>query len=256
MKLSETSTFVCGGASGLGAAVVKNFLAAGAKVTVFDLPKEGSQEQVMALGEKVFFQGGDVTDPASVQGALEQAKKRWDTPRVVVNCAGIALAQKVIDRHGKAADLNVFKKIVEVNLIGTYNLCRLAAELLIQSEALEEGERGVIINTASIAAFEGQRGQSAYAASKGGVASLILPLARDLCDWGIRVMGIAPGIFDTPMMALLPEEARISLGKQVPFPPRLGRPEEFASLVRQIVENTMLNGTVLRLDGALRMGLK
>ncbi len=256
MKLSEISTFVCGGASGLGAAVVKKFLSAGAKVTVFDLPKEGIEEHVLSFGENASFQGGDITDPVTVQKALEQAKKRWGTPRAIVNCAGIALAQKVIDRNGKAADLNVFKKVIEVNLIGTYNLCRLAAELLVQSEALEDGQRGVLINTASIAAFEGQRGQSAYAASKGGVASLILPLARDLSDWGIRVMGIAPGIFDTPMMALLPEEARLSLGKQVPFPPRLGRPEEFAALVQHIVENTMLNGTVLRLDGALRMGMK
>jgi NAD(P)-dependent dehydrogenase (short-subunit alcohol dehydrogenase family) len=193
----------------------------------------------------------DVTDETSVRSAVEEARGLGEF-RGAVNCAGIASAEKVLGREGPHS-LDSFSKVVQVNLIGTFNVIRLAAEAIAESEGLESGERGVIVNTASVAAFDGQIGQVAYAASKGGVVSLTLPVARELASSGIRVVTIAPGIFDTPMMAGLPENARISLGDQVPFPSRLGKPEEYAKLVKHIVENEMLNGEVIRLDGAIRM---
>jgi NAD(P)-dependent dehydrogenase (short-subunit alcohol dehydrogenase family) len=220
--------------------------ASGARVVVADLKGEAPQ------GGR--FVETDVTEDDSVRTAVESAQELGEF-RGAVNCAGIASAEKVLGREGPHS-LDSFSQVVQVNLIGTFNVIRLAAEAISQNEALESGERGVIVNTASVAAFDGQIGQVAYAASKGGVVSLTLPVARELARSGIRVMTIAPGIFDTPMMAGLPEEARISLGNQVPFPSRLGKPEEYAALVKHIIENEMLNGEVIRLDGSIRMAPK
>jgi NAD(P)-dependent dehydrogenase (short-subunit alcohol dehydrogenase family) len=200
----------------------------------------------------VRFVKTDVTDEESVRNAVDAARSEFGGLHGLVNCAGIGVAERVLGRQGPHS-LESFGRVVQVNLIGTFNAIRLAAAAMTENEPTEDGERGVIVNTASVAAFDGQIGQSAYSASKGGVVSMTLPIARELARSGIRVMTIAPGIFDTPMMAGLPEEARESLGKQVPFPPRLGRPEEYAALVEHIVENRMLNGEVIRLDGAIRM---
>jgi NAD(P)-dependent dehydrogenase (short-subunit alcohol dehydrogenase family) len=217
--------------------------AAGARVLVADLKGE-------APGDGRFVET-DVTDEDSVRSAVGAAVELGEL-RGAVNCAGIASAEKVLGREGPHS-LDSFSGVVQVNLIGTFNVIRLAAEAMSENEPLESGERGVIVNTASVAAFDGQIGQVAYAASKGGVVSLTLPVARELASSGIRVMTVAPGIFDTPMMAGLPENARVSLGNQVPFPSRLGKPEEYAALVKHIVENEMLNGEVIRLDGSIRM---
>lgn len=255
MKLKNAVTLVAGGASGLGWAVVQDFLAHGATVGVLDLDKEESREKIKSLGAAALFCPADITRSDQVQAELQTLEKKYGTLQVVVNCAGVASAARTI-KDGKPYPLEIFARTVEVNLTGTFNLARLAAAAMAKGAPDEGGERGVLIHTASIAAYDGQMGQTAYAASKGGIVSLTLPLARDLADLGIRVMTIAPGIFDTPMLALLPEAARLSLGQQVPFPKRLGRPEEFAALARHIVENPMLNGEVIRLDGALRMGMK
>jgi NAD(P)-dependent dehydrogenase (short-subunit alcohol dehydrogenase family) len=220
--------------------------ASGARVVVADLKGE--------VPEGGRFVETDVTDEGSVRSAVETAQELGEF-RGAVNCAGIASAEKVLGREGPHS-LDSFSKVVQVNLIGTFNVIRLASEAMSVRDPLESGERGVIVNTASVAAFDGQIGQVAYAASKGGVVSLTLPVARELARSGIRVMTIAPGIFDTPMMSGLPEDARISLGEQVPFPSRLGKPEEYAALVKHIVENEMLNGEVIRLDGAIRMAPK
>jgi NAD(P)-dependent dehydrogenase (short-subunit alcohol dehydrogenase family) len=235
--------------------VAQRFLAQGAKVGVLDLDKEEGREKVKTLGEDAIFCPTDITQSNQVEQAIRTLQNQFGALQVVVNCAGIAAAAKTL-KGGKPYPLEIFSKTLEVNLIGTFNLARLAASAMSQGNPNEDGERGVLIHTASIAAFDGQMGQTAYAASKGGIVSLTLPLARDLAEFGIRVMTIAPGIFDTPMLALLPEAARQSLGQQVPFPKRLGHPGEFAALVQQIVENPMLNGEVIRLDGALRMGIK
>jgi NAD(P)-dependent dehydrogenase (short-subunit alcohol dehydrogenase family) len=240
----EGNTFlVAGGGSGLGAATVDMLAASGARVLVADLKGEAP--------EGGLFVETDVTDEDSVRAAVSGALELGEL-RGVVNCAGVASAEKVLGREGPHA-LDSFAQVVQVNLVGTFNVIRLAAEAMSQNDPSESRERGVIVNTASVAAFDGQIGQVAYAASKGGVTSLTLPVARELAASGIRVMTIAPGIFDTPMMAGLPEAARESLGKQVPFPPRLGEPEEYADLVRHIIENEMLNGEVIRLDGSIRM---
>ena len=243
MQIEGTTFLVAGGGSGLGAATTNMLAASGARVLVADLKGKAP--------ENGRFVETDVTDEESVRSAVEEARGLGEL-RGAVNCAGVASAEKVLGREGPHS-LDSFSKVVQVNLIGTFNVIRLAAEAMSQTEALEGGERGVIVNTASVAAFDGQIGQVAYAASKGGVVSLTLPVARELAGSGIRVMTIAPGIFDTPMMAGLPENARVSLGEQVPFPSRLGKPEEYAGLVRHIVENEMLNGEVIRLDGAIRM---
>jgi len=240
----EGNTFlVAGGGSGLGAATTGMLAASGARVVVADLKGEAPED-----GR---FVETDVTDEDGVRTAVGEALEVGEL-RGAVNCAGVASAEKVLGREGPHS-LYSFANVVQINLIGTFNVIRLAAEAISENEPLEGGERGVIVNTASVAAFDGQIGQVAYAASKGGVVSLTLPVARELAKSGIRVMTIAPGIFDTPMMAGLPEAARESLGKQVPFPPRLGKPEEYAALVKHIVENEMLNGEVIRLDGAIRM---
>jgi NAD(P)-dependent dehydrogenase (short-subunit alcohol dehydrogenase family) len=243
VRIEENTFLVAGGGSGLGEATARMLAASGARVVVADLkgePPEGGR-----------FVETDVTDEGSVRAAVNAALEVGGL-RGAVNCAGVASAEKVLGREGPHS-LDSFAKVVQINLIGTFNVIRLAAEAMVSSDPSESGERGVIVNTASVAAFDGQVGQVAYAASKGGVVALTLPVARELAGSGIRVMTIAPGIFDTPMMAGLPEDARNSLGKQVPFPQRLGRPEEYADLVKHIIENEMLNGEVIRLDGAIRM---
>ncbi len=244
MQIEGNTFLITGGGSGLGAATARLLEESGANVVVADLRGEGVNSH---------FVETDVTDEASVQGAVGAALEHFRGLHGAINCAGIASAQKTLGRKGPHS-LESFTQVVQVNLVGTFNVVRLAAEAMAKNEPTgADGERGVIVNTASVAAFDGQVGQVAYAASKGGVIAMTLPVARDLAPLGIRVMAIAPGIFDTPMMAGLPEAARESLGKQVPFPSRLGRPEEYAALVRHIVENPMLNGEVIRLDGAIRM---
>jgi NAD(P)-dependent dehydrogenase (short-subunit alcohol dehydrogenase family) len=246
MHIDGVNALVAGGASGLGAAAARELNAAGAHVTIADLNEEAGAALAGELGGQ--FVKTDVTDAGSVQAAIDAA----GDIRISVCSAGVAWAQKTAGSRGPHA-FEPFETLVRVNLIGTFNVLRLAATKMLANEPDANGERGVCINTASIAAFDGQVGQLAYSASKGGVVGMTLPAARDLAQSGIRVCAIAPGLFDTPMMAGLPEEARQSLGASVPFPPRLGRPEEYASLARHIVENTMLNGEVIRLDGALRM---
>jgi NAD(P)-dependent dehydrogenase (short-subunit alcohol dehydrogenase family) len=244
----EGHTFlVAGGGSGLGGAAGRLLAQAGANVVVADLKGEG-------LPENVHFVETDVTDERGVRSAVGAALE-FGGLHGAVNCAGVATAEKVVGREGPHP-LDSFERVVRINLIGTFNVVRLAVEAISRNEPAEGGERGVIVNTASVAAFDGQIGQAAYAASKGGVVAMTLPLARELARDGIRVMTIAPGIFDTPMLAGLPEDARESLGGQVPFPSRLGKPEEYAALVRHIVENEMLNGEVIRLDGAIRMAAR
>jgi NAD(P)-dependent dehydrogenase (short-subunit alcohol dehydrogenase family) len=244
MQIEGSTFLVTGGGSGLGTATAGLLEGGGANVVVADLKGEGGNSR---------FVETDVTDEASVRGAVGTALEHFGGLHGAINCAGVASAEKTLGRQGPHS-LGSFEKVVQVNLIGTFNVVRLAAEAMAKNEPTgADGERGVIVNTASVAAFDGQVGQVAYAASKGGVVAMTLPVARDLAPLGIRVMAIAPGIFDTPMMAGLPEAARESLGKQVPFPSRLGRPEEYAALVRHIVENPMLNGEVIRLDGAIRM---
>lgn len=255
MQLKDSVALVTGGASGLGRAVAELFLQSGAKVLVLDLPREGNAESVAHMGDKALFAPCDVSDETGVREALQTCKARFGALNIAVNCAGIAFALKTLQK-GQPVDLQTFEMTLKVNLIGTFNVCRLSAALMAENTPNSDGERGVLINTASIAAFDGQMGQTAYAASKGGIVALTLPLARDLASYGIRVATIAPGIFDTPMLAKLPEAARQSLGDQVPFPKRLGKPEEYAALAKHIVENPMLNGEVIRLDGALRMGVK
>jgi NAD(P)-dependent dehydrogenase (short-subunit alcohol dehydrogenase family) len=243
VRVEENTFLVAGGGSGLGAATASMLVLSGARVVVADLKGEPPED-----GR---FVETDVTDEDSVRAAVETAQELGEL-RGAVNCAGVASAKMVLGREGPHA-LDSFAKVVQVNLVGTFNVIRLAAQAMSSNDPSESGERGVVVNTASVAAFDGQIGQVAYAASKGGVVAMTLPVARELARSGIRVMAIAPGIFDTPMMAGLPEDARESLGKQVPFPPRLGKPEEYAALVKHIVENEMLNGEVIRLDGAIRM---
>ena len=250
MDVKNSVALVTGGASGLGLATVEALLAAGAKVVILDLPGSPGSDVAARLGESVRFAAADVRDEAAVTEALDVAASLGDL-RVVVNCAGTGDAIKTVGKQGPYP-LDKFQRIIEINLIGSFNVLRLAAARMAALEPLGE-ERGVIINTASIAAFDGQIGQAAYAASKGGVVGMTLPIARDLASLGIRVMTIAPGLFDTPLLASLPEDARASLGKQVPHPSRLGDPAEYGALAAHIVANPMLNGETIRLDGAIRM---
>ena len=247
MEIRDAVAVVTGGASGLGLATTKRLLDRGAKVVVIDLKGE---EVVNELGDRAKFVSANVTDEAAVTEALDVAES-LGTLRINVNCAGIGNAIKTFSKNG-AFPLDEFKKVINVNLIGTFNVLRLAAERIAKSEPIGE-ERGVIINTASVAAFEGQIGQAAYSASKGGVVGMTLPIARDLSRELIRVCTIAPGLFKTPLLGSLPEEAQKSLGQQVPHPARLGDPDEYGALAVHIVENPMLNGEVIRLDGAIRM---
>jgi NAD(P)-dependent dehydrogenase (short-subunit alcohol dehydrogenase family) len=242
---------VTGGGSGLGEATVRRFAAAGAAVVICDLESSRGKAVADELGERVVFVPADVTDESAVTAALDAAAE-LGTLRVVVTCAGIATPGRVVGRKGPLP-LATFRQVIEVNLVGTFNVLRLAAERMAAAEPLDDGDRGVVVMTASIAAYDGQVGQAAYASSKGGIVGLTLTVARDLADKGIRVVTIAPGTMETPMLAGLPEEARTVLEQQVPHPARLGRPDEYAALVEHIVGNQLLNGEVIRLDGALRM---
>lgn len=259
MQLANATALITGGASGLGEATVRLFASLGANVVVLDLNEAAGEKLQTKFPDKIRFIKTDVSSESDVQKAVDLALETFGFISIVVNCAGIAPARKIVGKadgiYGPHA-LDVFEKTIKTNLIGTFNVMRLTAFAMEKNAPNEEGERGVIINTASVAAYDGQMGQVAYAASKGGIVSMTLPVARDLAKSGIRVMAIAPGLFETPLMLGLPEDARISLGQQVPFPSRLGRPSEYALLAKSIVENPMLNGEVIRLDGAIRMGPK
>jgi NAD(P)-dependent dehydrogenase (short-subunit alcohol dehydrogenase family) len=251
MEIANKVFIITGGGSGLGAATARLLATNGGKVILADVNAEVGKQTAADIGEAARFVKTDVTNEESVQNTV-QAAQEFGPLFGAINCAGIAIAEKTLGKGG-AHDLARFSRVIQVNLIGTFNVIRLAALAMTQNEPTAGGERGVIVNTASVAAFDGQIGQAAYSASKGGVVGMTLPIARDLARDGIRVMTIAPGIFDTPMLAGLPEPARISLGQQVPFPSRLGQPQEYAALVKHIIENEMLNGEVIRLDGAIRM---
>ena len=252
MQIQEQVFIITGGASGLGAATARMLAQAGGKVVLADVQEEGGRALAAEL-DGVFVRC-DVTSEADAQ-AVVAAATALGPLRGLVNCAGIAPAAKTVGKEGAHA-LELFQRVVAINLVGTFNMARLAAEAMGKTAPLDNGERGVIINTASVAAYDGQMGQAAYASSKAAVAGLTLPMARDLARSGIRVMAIAPGIFETPMMLGMPQEVRDALGAMVPFPPRLGKPDEYAQLARAIFENTMLNGEVIRLDGAIRMAAK
>jgi NAD(P)-dependent dehydrogenase (short-subunit alcohol dehydrogenase family) len=252
LNIQGKVAFVTGGASGLGRAAAEELLQAGASVVIVDLPSSDGETTAKELGDAVRFAPADVTADADVQAAVDLAKNEFGGLHIVVNCAGVGFPGRVLTRDGGAIDLERFEFVVRVNLIGSFNVIRLAAAQIASQDA-EDDERGVIVNTASIAAFDGQIGQAAYAASKGGIVGMTLPIARDLASRQIRCVSIAPGTFDTPMLAGLPDEARAGLAADIPHPHRLGRPPEFAALVRHIVENPMLNGETIRLDGALRM---
>jgi 3-hydroxyacyl-CoA dehydrogenase/3-hydroxy-2-methylbutyryl-CoA dehydrogenase len=252
MNLKDAVAVITGGGSGLGEATAREFAAGGARIVVLDLPNSPGPKVAESFGEKGLFVSADVVSADAIEAAIAEATKRFGTIHIAVNCAGVGRAQRTLSKDG-AHSLDLFSKVVQINLVGTFNVIRLAAQQMSKNPAGPDGERGVVINTASIAAYDGQIGQAAYSASKGGVVGMTLPIARDLASFGIRVCTIAPGTFDTPMLATLPEPARKALGAQVPFPARLGRPSEYAALARHIVENEMLNGETIRLDGALRM---
>lgn len=252
MKLNGSIFIVTGGSSGLGAATAQRFHAAGAQVVLADVDVERGTRLAEALGERAAFQRTDVSNEADAAAVVELAASRFGGLTGLVNCAGIGPAERVVGKKGTHR-LESFTRVVTVNLIGTFNMIRLAATRMLAGTPNEAGERGVIVNTASVAVWDGQIGQAAYSASKGGIVAMTLPIARELASGGIRVNTIAPGIFETPMLAGLPAEVQESLGKSVPFPPRLGRPEEYAALAQHIVENEMLNGEAIRLDGALRL---
>ena len=256
MQLANHVFLITGGASGLGAATARRFVEQGAKVVIADLNAAAGEKFAGELGAgRALFQPTDVTRADSAQAAVAAALRHFGGLHGLVNCAGILGGARVAGRDGPH-DLALFEKVIQVNLVGTFNMLRLAAAAMTKNEPDAEGERGVIVNTSSVAAFEGQLGQAAYSASKGGVASLTLPAARELAKFGIRVVAIAPGVFDTAMMQAAPDAVQQSLAEQCVFPPRFGRADEFAQLVQQIIENPLLNGCVLRLDGAMRMGAK
>jgi 3-hydroxyacyl-CoA dehydrogenase / 3-hydroxy-2-methylbutyryl-CoA dehydrogenase len=252
MKIDGSTFLVTGGASGLGRATVERLVARGGRVAILDLGRSAGAQVAADLGPHTLFAPCDVTSADEVGAAIDAAVGRFGAIQGLVNCAGVAIAEKTHGKRG-AHDLGSFTFVIQVNLIGSFNFIRLAATRMAQNTPGADGERGVILNTASVAAFDGQVGQAAYSASKGGIVGMTLPIARDLAEVGIRVCTIAPGLFDTPLMGMLPEPARQSLGRQVPFPSRLGRPEEYAALACHIIENVMLNGETIRLDGALRM---
>jgi NAD(P)-dependent dehydrogenase (short-subunit alcohol dehydrogenase family) len=255
MQLRDHVFVVTGGGSGLGAATARRLAAGGAKVALIDVNASGGRAVAADLGDAGCFIEADVCEETQVRAAVEQACLRYGGLHGAVNCAGIAPAERVLGKTGPHS-LALFTRVIGVNLIGTFNVIRLAAEAIARNTPAADGERGIIVNTASVAAFEGQIGQAAYSASKAGVAGMTLPIARELARFGIRVMTIAPGIFETPMVAAMSSEVQASLGAQVPFPSRLGKPDEYAALVEHIISNTMLNGAVIRLDGAIRMGPK
>jgi NAD(P)-dependent dehydrogenase (short-subunit alcohol dehydrogenase family) len=255
MDISGKVALVTGGASGLGAATVRTIVAAGGRATILDLNDQLGPALVQELGAATRYVRADVSNAADAEQAVKAAVAAFGALHICVNCAGIGDPQRIVGKEGPA-DLERFNKVIRVNLIGTFNIARLAAWEMSRNPPGADGERGVIINTASVAAYDGQIGQAAYSASKGGIVALTLPLARDLSSLGVRVMTIAPGLFDTPLLARLPEDVKASLGAMVPFPRRLGMPVEYAMLAKQIIENPMLNGEVIRLDGAIRMAPK
>ena len=255
MELKGSVFVVSGGGSGLGAATARMVVEAGGRVVLADVNVEAGEVLAAELGTQALFVRTDVTQEASARDAFAVAVNAFGGVRGLVNCAGVAPAEKVLGRNGPHG-LDSFARVISINLVGSFNMLRLAAEAMAANEPDAQGERGVVVSTASVAAYDGQIGQAAYAASKGGVVAMTLPIARELSRYGIRVMAIAPGVMETPMLMGMPQEVKDSLGKVVPFPPRLGKPEEFARLVRQILENSYLNGEVIRLDGALRMGAK
>ncbi|MCH9649178.1 MAG: SDR family oxidoreductase [Deltaproteobacteria bacterium] len=252
MEIQGKTFLISGGGSGLGEATARRLAAAGANVVLADINRETGERVAADLGDQARFAATDVTNEAAVTAAIAVAVDSFGGLNGAVNCAGVGDPGKILGREAPHS-LGLFEKVIRINLIGTFNVLRLAAEAMNRNEPDAGGERGVIINTASIAAYDGQIGQAAYASSKGGIVALTLPAARELARFGIRVVTIAPGIFDTPLLAGLPEKARLSLGEQVPFPSRLGQPEEYGALAAHIVSNSMLNGEVIRLDGALRM---
>lgn len=255
MQLKNSVALVTGGASGLGEACVRNFIARGGKVSILDFAEDRGRKIAHELGRDALFCMTDITKEADVQAAVNQTAETFGAIHIAVNCAGVGVPAKVLGKTGPM-DMGHFNKVIQINLVGTMNVVRLAAGQMVKNPGNADGEKGVVINTASIAAFDGQIGQAAYSASKAGVAGMTLPIAREFAEYGIRVMTIAPGIFGTPMLRGLPENVQESLAKMVPFPKRLGEPLEFAALVQHIVENPMLNGEVIRLDGALRMAAR
>ena len=255
MQISDHSFIITGSGSGLGAATARLLVAAGGKVLLADVDSASGEVLAAELGSNARFSLTDVTDAAGAEAAIAACRAGFGAVHGLINCAGVAPSERVVGRAGPHK-LESFARTVQINLVGTFNMLRLAAAAMAQSEPDADGERGVIVNTASIAAFDGQIGQAGYAASKGGVVAMTLPIARELARSGIRVVTIAPGIFETPMMAAMSSEVQEALGKSVPFPPRLGRPNEFAQLVGHIIENAYLNGEVIRLDGAIRMAAK
>lgn len=255
MEIQGKTALVTGGASGLGAASARRLLAKGARVIIADRNAEAGAALVEELGTNATFAQADVTSEADISAAIDTAKSMFGGLHMLINCAGVGWAMRTLGKE-EPHPLDAFEMVIRINLIGTFNCIRQAAWAMQDNTPNEDGERGVIVNTASVAAYDGQIGQAAYSASKGGIVGMTLPIARDLSRNGIRVVTIAPGIFDTPLLAALPEPARISLGQQVPFPSRLGRPDEYGQMVVSIVENAMLNGEVIRLDGAIRMSPK
>ncbi|WP_022980166.1 3-hydroxyacyl-CoA dehydrogenase [Ideonella sp. B508-1] len=255
MQIANHGFIVTGAGSGLGAATAQRLVDQGARVVLVDMNATAGQAQAEALGANTRFVQADVSDAASAQAAVDTALSAFGQLNGLINCAGVAPAEKVVGREGPHT-LESFARTVQINLIGTFNMLRLAADAMAKGQPDANGERGVIVNTASVAAFDGQIGQAGYAASKGGVVALTLPVARELARYGIRVMTIAPGIMGTPMLKGMPTEVQDALGKMVPFPPRMGEPDEYARLVAHIIDNTYLNGEVIRLDGAIRMAAK
>ncbi len=252
MEIANRLFVISGGASGLGLATAERLVQANGYVLLIDKNKEAGEKAQSHLGENALFMPADVRSEADILHALEQIPTSWGNPYGLINCAGLGTAKRVVGKDGPQA-LSDFATVIEINLIGSFNLIRLCVHRMQHNVPDADGQRGIVINTASVAAFDGQIGQAAYAASKGGIVAMTLPLAREFARMGIRVMCIAPGIFETPLLANLPAEVQESLGQQVPFPKRLGKPAEFASLALQMIENTMLNGEVVRLDGAIRM---
>jgi 3-hydroxyacyl-CoA dehydrogenase/3-hydroxy-2-methylbutyryl-CoA dehydrogenase len=252
MRIKDSVAVITGGASGLGEACVRSLSSLGAKVAILDIVAERGERLAAELGPDVIFVSADVTDDESVRAAIEKVVAAFGAIHVAINCAGVGEPGKVLSKKGPMS-LDFFKRVIQINLVGTLNIIRLAVEQMVKNVPDGEGEKGVIINTASIAAFDGQIGQAAYSASKAGVVGMTLPIARECAEYGIRVMTIAPGLFNTPMMAALPESVRVTMAQTVPFPKRLGRPDEYAALARHIIENPMLNGECIRLDGSIRM---
>ena len=255
MKVQDSVAMVTGGASGLGEACVRMLVAGGGKAAILDLQVERAEKLIAELGSNVVFAKTDVTNDESVQAAVQITLEAFGKINVAINCAGVGDPAKMLSKKGPMP-LSFFNRVVQINLVGTFNVIRLAVEQMVKNAPGSDGEKGVVINTASAAAFDGQVGQPAYSASKAGVVGMTLPLARECADYGVRVMTIAPGLFNTPMLAILPQAARDALGKMVPFPARLGEPSEYADLCKHIIENPMLNGEVIRLDGAIRMAAK